>query len=225
MILQTIFLKLKSARVADSWIMHTAVMQHLAKSSLKVFNHVAPTLPICRRVKRGTLGKGNRIHPTAIIDHDHVIIGDDCTIGEHAVIEKNTIIGNHVTIGPEAVIGSEGFELRKVAGEIVRVAHLGGVIIGDNAKIGPRACIDKSVLSEYTHVGASTEIGAGVEIGHGIQIGREVVVSEGTMVGGYSHIGNHVRIGKRCSIADGLTLGEDTTIPDYAVVTRNVKKT
>jgi UDP-3-O-[3-hydroxymyristoyl] glucosamine N-acyltransferase len=224
MILQKIFLKLKSSQIADSRFMHTSVMQHVIISSLKVFNVVAPKLPICRRVKKGSLGEGCRIHPTALIDRDHVIIGNDCTIGEYVVIERNTLIGDHVTISAEAVIGSEGFELRRVAGEIVPVAHIGGVIIGDNAVIGCRACIDKSVLSEFTEVGASSVIGDGVEVGHGIKIGKDVEVAEGTMIGGYSHIGDRVRIGKRCSIADGLTLGDDVTIPDYAVVTRDVKK-
>ncbi len=223
MILQTIFLKIKSPAVADSWFMHTSVMQYIMKICLKFFNYLAPKTRLCQRVKAGSLGKGNEIHPTAIIDYDRVIIGDFCTIEKNVVIEKNTIIGNHVTIGQGVVIGSEGFELRRIAGEIIPVVHLGGVIIHDNVHICPHACIDKSSLGEYTEIGESSVIMAGVEVGHGIKIGQHVTVSEGTMIGGYARIGNHVKIGKRCSITDGISLGEDVVIPDYSVVTREVK--
>jgi UDP-3-O-[3-hydroxymyristoyl] glucosamine N-acyltransferase len=223
MILQKIFLKLKSPAVADSWFMHTSAMQYSMKVCLTFFNYLVPKTRLCQRVKVGTLGKGNEIHPTAIIDYERVIIGNFCTIEKKVVIEKNTIIGNNVSIGNGAVIGSEGFELRKIAGEIIPVVHLGGVIIHDNVHIDARVCIDKSSLGEYTEIGESSVIMAGVEVGHGIKIGQKVTISEGSMIGGYAKIGDHVKIGKRCSIADGISLGEGVVIPDYSVVTREVK--
>jgi len=224
MILQIFFLKMKSAVVADSWFMHTSVMQYFTKICLHFFNYFAPKTRLYQRVKVGSLGKGNTIHPTAIIDYDQVIIGDFCIIDKNVVIEKNSIIGNHVTIGQGVVIGSEGFELRRIAGEIIPVAHLGGVIIHDNVFISPHACIDKSSLGEYTEIGESSVIMTGVEVGHGIKIGQNVTVSEGTMIGGYARIGNRVKIGKRCSITDGISLDEDVVIPDYTIVTRDVKR-
>ena len=141
------------------------------------------------------------------------------------VIEKNTIIGNHVTIGEGVVIGSEGFELGRLAGEIIPVVHLGGVIIHDNVRIGPRACIDKSSFSEYTEIGASSIILADVEIGHNVKIGQHVTIAESTMIGGYARIGNRVNIGRRCLLSDGLSLGEGMVIPDGVVLTREIKST
>jgi UDP-3-O-[3-hydroxymyristoyl] glucosamine N-acyltransferase len=223
MILQKIFLKMKSPRIADSWFMHTSVMQYSMKVCLKFFNYLAPKTRLCQRVKAGSLGKGNKIHPTAIIDYERVIIGNFCNIEKNVVIEKNIIIGNNVTIGNGAVIGSEGFELRKIAGEIIPVVHLGGVIIHDNVHICSRVCIDKSSLGEYTEIGESSVIMNDVEVGHGIKIGQKVTISEGSMIGGYARIGDRVKIGKRCSIADGISLGEGVVIPDYSVVTREVK--
>lgn len=224
MILQNIFLKMKSAAVADSWLMHTFVMQYFIKICLLFFNYFAPKTRLCQRVRIGSLGKGNTIHPTAIIDFQQVIIGDFCSIEKNVVIEKNTIIGNHVTIGPNVVIGSEGFELRRISGEIIPVAHLGGVIIHDNVCIGSRVCIDKSSLGEYTEIGESSTILSYVQIGHGISIGKDVTISEGTMVGGYARIGDRVTIGKHCSISDGILLDEDIVIPDHTVVTRDIKR-
>jgi UDP-3-O-[3-hydroxymyristoyl] glucosamine N-acyltransferase len=223
MISQKMFLKMKSAGVADSWLMRTSVMQSIMKTCIQIFNILAPRTGLFQRVRAGSLGPGNEIDPTAIIDYQRVIIGAGCKIGKMAVIEKNTIIGSHVTIGDFTVIGSEGFELRRLSGEIIPVIHLGGVIIHDNVTIGPRACIDKSSLGEYTEIGENSVIMEGVEVGHGIKIGRNVTVMEGTMIGGYANIGNNVKIGRRCSTADGLSLGDDVVIPDHSVVTRDVK--
>src|SRR5208337_2155557 len=221
--LQTIFLKMKSPAVADSWFMHTSVMQYIMKICLKFFNYLAPKTRLCQRVKAGSLGEGNEIHPTAIIDYDRVIIGNFCTIEKNVVIEKNTIIGNHVTIGEGVVIGSEGFELRRIAGEIIPVVHLGGVIIHDNVCIGPHACVDKSSFSEYTEIGDSSDIMTAVQVGHGIKIGRDVTVMDETMIGGYTKIGDRVKIGRRCSISDGISLSDGGVIPDYTIVTRELK--
>ena len=223
MILQKIFLKMKSPAVADSWFMHTSVMQYVMKTGLKFFNYLAPKTHLCQRITVGARGRGNEIHPTAIIDYERVIIGNFCTIEKNVVIEKNTFLGNNVTVGQGVVIGSEGFELRRLAGEIIPVVHLGGVIIHNNVHIGSRVCIDKSSLGEYTEIGESSIIMTGVEIGHGIKTGHGVIIAEGSMIGGYARIGNHVKIGKRCSIADGISLGEGTIIPDYSIVTRNIK--
>jgi len=223
MILQKIFLKLKSADVADSWFMHTSVMQYFMKACLLFFNYAAPKTHLCRRIRTGSLGKENMIHPTAIIDYDKVMIGDFCTIEKNVVIEKNSIIGNHVVIEEGVVIGSEGFELRRIAGEIIPVAHLGGVIIHDNVCIGSHTCIDKSSLGEYTEIGESSTILSRVQVGHGIKIGKDVIVSNGTMIGGYTKIGDRVRIGRHCSVSDGISLVEDSIIPDYTLVTHDVK--
>jgi UDP-3-O-[3-hydroxymyristoyl] glucosamine N-acyltransferase len=223
MISQKIFLKMKSPGVADSWLMRTSVMQYIMKYSIRIFNVLAPRTGLFQRVRAGSLGPGNEIDPTAIIDYPRVIIGAGCKIGKMVVIEKNTIIGSNVTIGEFSVIGSEGFELRRLSGEIVPVAHLGGVIIHDNVTLGPRVCIDKSSLGEYTEIGENSVIREGVEVGHGIRIGRNVTVMEGTMIGGNAIIGNNAKIGRRCSTADGLSFGDNVVIPDHAVVTRDME--
>jgi len=223
MILHTLFLKLKSPEVADSWFMHTSCMQQFIKVCLKIYNRTAPVLPLCRQVKTGSLGSQNTIHPRAIIDYPHVNIGNNCTIGDNVVIEKNSIIGNNVNIGPGAVIGSEGFEQRRVAGGILPVAHIGGVIIHDNVIIGSRVCVDRSALGEYTEIGESTTVKENVQIGHGIKVGRFAAIGEGSMIGGYAVLGNHIVIGRHCSIADGICLHDGVIIPDGSIITRDMK--
>ena len=110
----------KSPGFADSWLAHTKIMQIFFKYCLKSYNYLITQIPVFPHAITGSCGTGNNIHQTATIDRDHVIIGNYCTIGKKVVIEKNTIIGNHVTIEEGAVIGYEGFEFRRVGGELFR---------------------------------------------------------------------------------------------------------
>ena len=224
MILQKIFHNLKSPGIADSWLVHTRLMQYFLKTGLKSYNFLVMRTGLFQQAITGSQGTGNTLDPTAIIDYNHVIIGDFTTIEKNVVIEKNSTIGNHVLIEDGAAIGSEGFEFRRVAGEVLPVHHTGGVIIHDNVRIGQRVCIDKSMQFPPTEIGDSSVILAYSHIGHGVKIGQDTLLAEGTMVGGHASIGNRVRIGKDCSLADAIIIGDDVVVPDRTVVTRNMQK-
>jgi UDP-3-O-[3-hydroxymyristoyl] glucosamine N-acyltransferase len=224
MITEKIVRLTKSPRFTDSWIVYSKIMQIFFKCCLKSYNYLLTQTPLFQRKITGSIGTDNSIHPTAIIDKDHVVIGNCCTIGKNVVLEKNTVIGNHVIIEEGAVIGSEGFEFRRVAGDLVPVVHTGGVIIHDNVWIGRSVCIDKSSLGDWTEIGEASHIHTSTHIGHGITIGRDTTLAEGTMIGGYAKIGSCIRIGRDSSLADGITLEDGVIVPDHTVVTRDIKK-
>ena len=224
MITEKIVYLIKSPMVTDSRLAHTKTMQVFLKYCLKSYNYLTTKTFIFPHAITGSCGTGNWIHPTAVIDLDHVVIGNCCTIGKNVVIEKNTAIGNNVTIEDGAVIGSEGFEFRNLAGELVPVLHTGGVIIHDNVWIGQSVCIDKSSFGNWTEIGRDSQIHAYTHLGHGIKIGQYTTLAEGIMVGGYADIGNRVRIGRKSSLADAITLDDDVIVPDCTVVTRDIKK-
>jgi len=81
------------------------------------------------QLKHGGLG---------IVLHDRAIIGDECVIYQHVTLAgidgKSPQIGKNVLIGVGAVI-------------------LGGVIIGDNSKIGANAVVVHDVPENATVVG------------------------------------------------------------------------
>jgi UDP-3-O-[3-hydroxymyristoyl] glucosamine N-acyltransferase len=224
MITEKIVRLTKSTRFADSWLVHTKIMQTFFKYCLKLDNYLLTRTPLFQQVITGSIGTGNHIHPTAIIDQDHVVIGNYCTIGKNVVIEKSTVIGNHVVIEDRAVIGSEGFAFRRVAGELLPVVHIGGVIIHDRVWIGRSVCIDKSSRGKNTEIGLDAHIHANTNIGHGVIIGKGTTLAEGTWVGGYAKIGNYVQIGRDSSLADAITLEDRVIVPDLTVVTRDIKK-
>src|SRR4030042_3914295 len=57
------------------------------------------------------VGRGEMIHPTAIID-PKAEIGEDVDIGPYSVIEKGVIIGEGTKMGPHVVI-REGTQIGK----------------------------------------------------------------------------------------------------------------
>ena len=224
MITEKLFKKIKSPQISNSRLAHSKIVQIFFKHGLRGYNFLVSHTPLFQHRIKGSCGTGNNIHSSAIIDRKNVVIGNFCMIGKNVIIEKNTIIGNHVTIQEGAVLGSEGFEFRRIAGEIVPIVHTGGVIIHDNVIIGQSVCIDKSSFGNYTEIGESSYIHARTNIGHGVRIGKGAVLAQGTIVGGYADIGKQVRIGRDVSLADEIILDDEVCVPDCAVVTRDLRK-
>ena len=88
-------------------------------------------------VKHSILFAGVRVEKGAVIE-DAVIMGG--TVVKAGAVVKHCIIAENVTIGENAVVGA------MPNGEENGVATVAaGVVIGDNAKIGPKAMVSKNV--------------------------------------------------------------------------------
>ncbi len=88
-------------------------------------------------VKHSILFSGVRVEKGAVIE-DAVVMGG--TVVKAGAVVKHCIVAENVTIGENAVVGA------MPSGDENGVATVGdGVIIGDNAKIGPRAMVNKNV--------------------------------------------------------------------------------
>ena len=88
-------------------------------------------------VKHSILFAGVKVEEGAVLE-DAVVMGGS-TIKSGAVV-KHCIVAENVTIGENTVVGAMPTE------EENGVATIGsGIVIGDNAKIGPNAMITKNV--------------------------------------------------------------------------------
>ena len=169
-----------------------------------------------------TIGEGARIDPFAVImsgveigarcsigagcvlEHD-VKIGDDCQIGSGAVL-MFCVIGDRVRIESGARVGTEGFGFAATPQGVVRLPHVGRVVIGDDVGIGANTAVDRGSLGD-TVIGDGAMIDNQVQIAHNARVGRSAiiagqaglagsaVVGDGAMLGGQSGVGNHVRVG------------------------------
>jgi UDP-3-O-[3-hydroxymyristoyl] glucosamine N-acyltransferase len=80
------------------------------------------------------IAAGVRIDAGAVIGAG-VVIGADSVIGANAVVEF-CLIGARVVIYPGACVGQTGFGFDSDPEGIVKVPHLGRVIIADDVEIG-----------------------------------------------------------------------------------------
>lgn len=212
----------KNPKISKSWLAKNRPVQGCFRFYLRVYNHLATRTGIVRKTLRGSLGKENIISPSAYIDYDHVVIGDHCLIGSRAVIEKNSRIGNRARIGPGTVVASEGYEIRRIGGDVLPVIHVGGVTIHDDTVIGSFVCIDKSVYGDDTEIMGKTHIDNFVHVAHGVKIGTCCSIGASAMIGGKVTIGKDVTIGYRAIISDQIEIGDRAIISPGAVVTKNV---
>ena len=184
---------------------------------------------------RGTVFSGNvRIPPSVSVGDGCVLSGDIC-VGGGTVIEDHVTIMNRVTIGRNCiihsgtVIGKDGFGFTFGRNGIpVKVAHFGGVLIGDRVEIGANTVIDRGTL-DNTCIGDDSKIDSLCLIAHNVQIGKAVLVAGKAEVAGSARIGdrsyiapggmvkNQVKTGTGCFIGMGVTVRRDMADDTAAV--------
>ncbi len=157
--------------------------------------------------KNCILGRNVVIHAGVRI-YPGVTIGDDVIIHANAVIRERCVIGHRVIVHAGAVIGTEGFGYRPCpSGKgLLRIPHLGNVVLEDDVEVGSCTCIDRGTFGS-TRLGAGTKIDNHCQIGHNVQIGKSTVMAGLSGIAGSSTIGDWVRIGAGSGIADHRTVG------------------
>jgi len=166
--------------------------------------------------------------------HPQTYIGPNVTIGRDALIFPGVRIGSRVQIGARIIIhynttiGADGFsfvtpqmgsvEAAKASGavtstnkELIRIASIGIVVIGDDVEIGANTSIDRGTVAA-TRIGNGTKIDNQVQIGHNVIIGDNCLVCGRVGIAGSAQIGNRVVIGGAAGIADHLKVGDDAVI-------------
>ena len=177
-----------------------------------------------------TIGQGVSIGP-------HVVISDDVTIGDDVVICNSTYIGKSVSIGrgttlrtnvvieqrcvvgedsylnANVVIGADGFGFRPdlKLGRLIKMPHIGNVVIGNRVEIGANSCIDRGKFSS-TSIGDGTKMDNLIQVGHNVKIGANCVIASLVGIGGSVRIGDWVQIGAQVGIAPQFTVGDGAKI-------------
>jgi UDP-3-O-[3-hydroxymyristoyl] glucosamine N-acyltransferase len=153
------------------------------------------------------IGPGAVIHSGARI-YSNVRIGARTVVHANAVIRERCEIGSDVIIHAGVVIGTEGFGYRPCpSGKgLLRIPHLGNVVLEDGVEIGSCTCIDRGTFGS-TRVGRGTKIDNHCQIGHNVQIGHSTVIAGLSGIAGSCTIGDWVRIGAASGIADHRNVG------------------
>ena len=168
------------------------------------------------------LGDGCVLHAGAVLGA-RVTLGAGCVLHANAVVRDRCTLGRGVTLHPGAVIGSEGFGYRPAADgrSLVRIPHLGNVVLEDGVEIGANTCVDRAKFGS-TVVGAGTKIDNLCQIAHNCHIGRMTVIAGLTGLAGSVRVGDGVQIGGGCGIADHRSIGHGARLAAKSGVMEDV---
>ena len=176
------------------------------------------------------IGKGCKIGPNVYIGKDVVLgngvvlyhnvsIFDETSVGEGTVIWSGTVIRERTQIGKQCIfhsnvsIGADGFGYRpREDGQgLVKIPHIGNVIIGDDVEIGANSCVDRGKFS-------ATIIGDGCKIDNLVQIAHNCIMGKSCIMAGHSGLAGSVTLGDGVIIGGSASIKDHTTIHSGAVV-------
>jgi len=169
------------------------------------------------------VGDNCKISPLSSIAPEGVTIGNDVIIEEFVVIRGNVAIGDRCIVRSGTVIGGQGLEFRRSDGELWRVEHVGGVIIGHDVEIQHNCCVSRAIYPwDDTEIGDFVKIGNLVQVGHGTKIKAGVMVAVGSTITGNINVGEGTWIGPGVTISNRLNIGKSAKLNIGAVVIKDV---
>jgi UDP-3-O-[3-hydroxymyristoyl] glucosamine N-acyltransferase len=170
-----------------------------------------------------TIGDGAIIYANASI-YDDAQIGPQCIIWPNVNIRERTQIGAFCRLYSGCNIGSDGFGYRpsEDGKTIIRIPHIGNVMIGNYVDIGSGTCIDNAKFGSTT-IGHFTKIDNLVQIGHNVTIGQGCMICGQVGIAGSVTIGNGVIIAGAAGIKDHITIGDGAQVGGKAGVMKDVK--
>lgn len=188
---------------------------------------IDPTAKIGKNVSIGPgayIGKNVEIGDNTIIYANVCIyndakVGTNCIIWPSVTIRDRTIIDHFCRLYSNCSIGSDGFGYRpsEDGRTIVRIPHIGNVVIGSFVDIGSNTCINNAKYGS-TIIGDYTKIDNLVQIGHNVIIGKGCMICGQAGISGSVTIGDGVIIAGNAGIKDHTNIGSDARIGGKAGV-------
>ena len=180
--------------------------------------------------KSAKIGKGSRVGAGSYIGKD-VVLGDNVTIYPNVTILDETTIGDYTTVWPGTIIrersvigshcifhnnvsiGADGFGYRPSddGRGLVKIPHIGNVVIGNGVEIGANSCVDRGKFSS-TILGDGCKIDNLVQIAHNCVLGRSCIMAGSSGLAGSVTLGDGVIIGGSASIKDHTTIHSGATV-------------
>ncbi|OUS00107.1 UDP-3-O-(3-hydroxymyristoyl)glucosamine N-acyltransferase [Flavobacteriales bacterium 33_180_T64] len=164
------------------------------------------------------VGKGVVLENNVTL-YPNVTVFDDCKIGSSTVIWSGTIlrersiIGSHCIFHNNVSIGADGFGYRPSddGRGLVKIPHIGNVVIGNHVEIGANSCVDRAKFSS-TVIGDGCKIDNLVQIAHNCVLGRSCIMAGSSGLAGSVTLGDGVIIGGSASIKDHTTIHSGATV-------------
>ena len=166
------------------------------------------------------IGAGTVIEAGAVL-HAGVTVGENCNIRSNSVL-SHCLIGNGVDIGAGSVIGAAGFGFEKTDDGVVKLPHIGLVVIDDFVSIGCGCAIDRGSLGN-THIGAHVMMDNLCHIAHNVTIGARSIIAGQCGISGSVAVGQGVVMGGQVGIAPHVNIGDGAVLTARSGVTKDVE--
>jgi len=152
------------------------------------------------------LGDNVILYPNVAV-FDETSIGNNTTVWSGTVIRERTEIGSYCIFHTNVSIGADGFGYRPSddGRGLVKIKHIGNVVIGNGVEVGANSCIDRGKFS-------STILGDGCKIDNLVQIGHNSVLGKCCIMAGNSGLAGSVILG------DGVIIGGSASIKDHITI-------
>jgi len=166
---------------------------------------------------------------SGVIVGANCVVGDDSEIAENTLLHANTTLYHGVSIGQNCIIhsgviiGSDGFGFAPNQGEWVKIAQLGGVVIGDNVEIGANTTIDRGAL-DNTVIEKGVKLDNQIQIAHNVKVGQNTAIAACCAVAGSTTIGANCVIGGASGIAGHLTITDNVHITAMTMVIKSLNE-
>jgi UDP-3-O-[3-hydroxymyristoyl] glucosamine N-acyltransferase len=208
--------------VRDADLALNAVLELLAPASTRPAPGVHATAfvdPTARVDPSASIGPHCAIGPGASVAagavlHHGVSIGEQASVGRDSILHPNVTIYDRCQVGAGCIlhagvrIGADGFGYRPdPSGRgLIKIPHIGNVVIGDAVEIGANSCVDRAKFGSTT-IGSGTKIDNLVQIAHNCSIGRCCIICGGSAIAGSVTLGDGVVLGGDVGVADNLSIG------------------
>ncbi|MFT5069465.1 MAG: UDP-3-O-[3-hydroxymyristoyl] glucosamine N-acyltransferase [Candidatus Paceibacteria bacterium] len=169
-----------------------------------------------------TLGDAVSIGPNSVVGA-HSSIGNGTNVAANVTLYHDVKVGACCTIHSGAVIGADGFGFAKDGPDWVKIAQLGGVIIGDHVEVGAGTSIDRGAL-DNTIIGYGVKLDNQVQIAHNVELGDYTAIAGCTAIAGSTKLGKHCTIAGACGITGHLTLGDGVHVTAMSLVTHSISE-
>ena len=175
----------------------------------------------CYVGKEVSIGNHSIVYPNVTI-LDNATIGIHTTIWSGTVIRERCIIGSYCILHANVSIGADGFGFRPSPDGkgLIKIAHIGNVVIGNGVEIGANSCVDRGKFSS-TIVGDGCKIDNLIQIGHNSVMGRCCIMAGASGLAGSVTLGDGVVIGGGACISDHVTLGNGVQVGGMSGVINN----
>ncbi|MGH9336694.1 MAG: UDP-3-O-(3-hydroxymyristoyl)glucosamine N-acyltransferase, partial [Vicinamibacteria bacterium] len=170
----------------------------------------ATVFPFAHIGENVEVGARSVVHPGVFLGAA-VELGEDCVLWPNAIIREGVRIGSRVIVHAGAVLGADGFGFARREGKLVKIRHVGIVVVEDDVEIGANATIDRGTLGR-TLIRRGVKIDNLVHIAHNVEVGEDSAMAAQVGVSGSTVIGKRVLMGGQVGLVDHLKVGDEARL-------------